>query len=198
MCEAEQPLDLVSLVAGHAEVLYRYAYRLAGSAADAEDLVQQTFLVAVGKLDQIREPAAVRGWLFAVLRHAWLKSKRRPVPRVSSELDVDIGLLAVEFPDTFAIDRDELQAALDELPEEFRSVLVSFYFEDCTYKQIAERLDLPIGTVMSRLSRAKQYLRIRLLDDDASDRQSEKERNAAPSANGASRKPQTRERDRTP
>ncbi len=117
---------------------------------------------------------------------------------MSSELDVDIGLLAVELPDHFGIDRDELQAALDELPDEFRLVLVSFYFEDCTYKQIAERLELPIGTVMSRLSRAKQYLRTRLLDDVASDRQSEKDRHVAPSGNGAARKPHTRERDKTP
>jgi RNA polymerase sigma-70 factor (ECF subfamily) len=187
MPDAEQPLDLRSLVADHGEVLYRYAYRLTGSVADAEDLVQQTYLVAVGKMDQLRDPAAARGWLFAVLRHAWLKSKRRPSPRVSSELDLDISLLAVELPDHFAIEPDELLSALEELPDEFRLVLVSFYFEDCSYKQIAERLELPIGTVMSRLSRAKQYLRTRLLVDGEYDRQTQEQRHPSPGDNGAPR-----------
>ena len=185
MPDAQQPLDLRSLVADHAEVLYRYAYRLTGSIADAEDLVQQTFLVAVDKLDQLREPAAARGWLFAVLRHAWLKSKRRPLPRVSSELDIDISLLAVDLPDQFAIDPEELSQARDELPDEFRLVLVSFYFEDCSYKEIAERLEMPIGTVMSRLSRAKQYLRNRLLADENRDQLSESQTRPATEHNGS-------------
>jgi RNA polymerase sigma factor (sigma-70 family) len=185
MPDAEQTPDLRSLVADHAEVLYRYAYRLTGSVADAEDLVQQTFLVAVGKMDQLRDPAAARGWLFTVLRHAWLKSKRRPSPRVSSELDVDISLLAVELPDRFAIDPEELSSALEELPDEFRLVLVSFYFEDCSYKQIAERLELPIGTVMSRLSRAKQHLRNRLLNEMAKERVKERGSDVSAANNGA-------------
>jgi RNA polymerase sigma factor (sigma-70 family) len=188
MPDAQQSLDLRTLVADHAEVLYRYAYRLTGSAADAEDLVQQAFLVAVGKMDQLRDPAAVRGWLFAVLRHAWLKSKRRPLPRVSSELDIDISLLAVDLPDRFAIEPEELSQALEELPDEFRLVLVSFYFEDCSYKEIAERLELPIGTVMSRLSRAKQYLRNRLLDETTHGRPSEHPADASTEHNGAVRR----------
>jgi RNA polymerase sigma-70 factor, ECF subfamily len=185
MPDAEQPLDLRSLVADYAEVLYRYAYRLTGSVADAEDLVQQAFLVAVDKLDQLREPAAARSWLFAVLRHAWLKSKRRPLPRVSSELDIDISLLAVDLPDRFVIDPEELSRALQELPDEFRLVLVSFYFEDCSYKEIAERLELPIGTVMSRLSRAKQYLRKQLLDEATDHRVSKTCKDASANNGGA-------------
>src|SRR6516225_4025132 len=69
-------LDLPRLVADHAEVLYRYAFRLTGSVADAEDLTQQTFLIAHQKLSQVREPAGARGWLFAVLRRVYLKSQR--------------------------------------------------------------------------------------------------------------------------
>ena len=59
-----------------------------------------------------------------------------------------------------------IQQALDELPEKFRLILVMFYFEDCSYREIAEKLDLPMGTVMSRLARAKGYLRSRLLPAD--------------------------------
>lgn len=72
---------------------------------------------------------------------------------------------------------EELQRALDRLPADYRLVVLMFYFEHCSYKQIAERLELPIGTVMSRLARAKQRLRAELSDEDAADvRLAERER----------------------
>ena len=64
------------------------------------------------------------------------------------------------------IDREQLQAAINELPDEFKLVLLSFYFEDCSYREIAARFDLPAGTVMSRLSRAKNHLRARLFGSE--------------------------------
>ena len=67
------------------------------------------------------------------------------------------------------MDLEQLQPALDELPEEFKVVVLMYYFEECSYKQIAEELDVPIGTVMSRLSRAKSHLRAKLATDDDSD-----------------------------
>jgi len=157
-------LDVASLVADHAPVLYRYAYRLTGSAADAEDLTQQVFLTSLAKLDQLRHPSAVRAWLCSVLRRAYLRLERKPRPQPSSNYDVDVNLLAVDLPEEPAFDSEELQRAIDELPDEFKLVLVGFYFEDCSYKELAERLELPIGTIMSRLSRAKGFLRTRLLD----------------------------------
>jgi RNA polymerase sigma-70 factor (ECF subfamily) len=157
-------LDVASLVADHAPALYRYAYRLTGSAADAEDLTQQVFLTSLAKLDQLRCPEAVRAWLCAVLRRAYLRLERKPRPQPSSNYDVDVNLLAVDLPEEPSLDSEELQQAIDELPDEFKLVLVGFYFEDCSYKELAERLELPIGTVMSRLSRAKAFLRTRLLD----------------------------------
>jgi RNA polymerase sigma-70 factor (ECF subfamily) len=157
--------ELVDLVAAHQAELYRYAYRLSGSQADAEDLTQQTFLVAQAKLGQVREQDCRRAWLFAVLRNAWLKSRRRPTPVGASGELLD-RLPSPAAPDD-PLDRERLQTALDELPDEFKLVLLMFYFEACSYQEIAERLAIPQGTVMSRLSRAKGHLRAKLLRAEA-------------------------------
>ncbi len=158
-------LDMRTLVVDHHRDIYRYAYRLTGRVEDAEDLTQQTFLIAQQRLHQVRQPERVLSWLFAILRTCYLKNERKslPVPATAIELDVD------SIPDGVsekAIDEELLQAAIDELPDEFKLVLVMFYFEECSYKEIAERLQIPIGTVMSRLTRAKGRLRARLLEAD--------------------------------
>jgi RNA polymerase sigma-70 factor (ECF subfamily) len=151
-----------SLVEEHHGMLYRYAYRLSGSAADAEDLTQQAFMIAQQKIAQLRDADSARSWLFTVLRNCFLKSVRRTRPASAGDLQLDVD----EIPDRLAtseeIDSEELQAALGQLPDDFRLVLVMFYFEECSYREISEKLSLPIGTVMSRLSRAKQHLRKQL------------------------------------
>lgn len=167
MAEHAPRADIAQLVADHHAVLYRYAYRLSGSAADAEDLVQQAFLTAHRKLDQVRSAANVRSWLFAVLRNAFLKSCRKQGLVNAGDLDLSLDSFPEEIPDPPLVDSHELQAALDELPAEFRVVVLMFYFEQRSYKDIAEELDLPIGTVMSRLSRAKSHLRGRLSPEDS-------------------------------
>jgi RNA polymerase sigma-70 factor (ECF subfamily) len=166
-------VDIATLVTEHHAVLYRYAYRLTGSMHEAEDLSQQTFLTAQQKLNQLRGSDRALGWLFAVLRTCYLKSirKRRPLTETALEFDLaevadesladdsaDVGLEL----DGNTIDGERLQGALNELPDEFRLVLVMFYFEELSYREIAARLELPTGTVMSRLSRAKGHLRLRL------------------------------------
>jgi RNA polymerase sigma-70 factor (ECF subfamily) len=168
MTDDARQAEIAGLVADHQAELYRYAYRLCGSATDAEDLTQQTFLVAQAKLDQVRRQACRRAWLFAVLRNAWLKSRRRPDPCRAANGSGELleRLPDRELPDD-PIDRERLQAALDELPHEFKLTLLMFYFEACSYQEIAQRLEIPLGTVMSRLSRAKGHLRARLLRAEA-------------------------------
>jgi RNA polymerase sigma-70 factor (ECF subfamily) len=157
-------VDLVRLVEEHHADLYRYAYRLSGTAADAEDLTQEVFLIAQQKLDQVRDAECVRGWLFAVLRNCYLGIKRRPTPIAATNMAVDLDSLP-EAVDRQDIDREQLQAAINELPDEFKLVVLQYYFEDRSYREISEQMQLPIGTVMSRLSRAKAHLRRRLLED---------------------------------
>ena len=165
MAETALRAEIAELVANHQGELYRYAYRLSGSAADAEDLVQQAFLVAHRKLDQVRSQENVRGWLYTVLRNAYLKTCRKLGPVNAGDLDLPLESVPEELPEPPLVDSQELQAALDELPSEFRVVVLMFYFEHRSYKDIGGELGLPIGTVMSRLSRAKSHLRARLTDE---------------------------------
>jgi RNA polymerase sigma-70 factor (ECF subfamily) len=154
-------LDIQSLVVQHHRDVYRYAYRLTGNQPDAEDLTQQTFLIAQQRLNQLRAAERVVGWLFAIVRNCYLKSERKRQPLSAESIDLDLD----EIPDVAEspIDSQALQAALNRLPDDFKLVLVMFYFENCSYKEIAAQLNIPIGTVMSRLTRAKSRLRRQLI-----------------------------------
>lgn len=164
MAEPLPTLDLSQLVLDHHEVLYRYAYRLTGSVPDAEDLTQQVFLVAQQKHTQLRDVGSARCWLFTILRNCYLKGFRRRIPIPATNLEFDMESIPQEVLER-EIDGERLQLALDELPEQFKMVVLLFYFEERPYREIAELLEVPIGTVMSRLSRAKTHLRQRLFDD---------------------------------
>ena len=146
--------------------VYRYGYRLSGNAADADDLAQQVFLAAYQKIDQLREVERARGWLLAITRNQFLKMYRRRRPVDSSSLEMDVNQVPEKIKKE-DVDKEQLQAALDEMPEPFRTVLLMFYFEDLSYQEIAESLQLAIGTVMSRLSRAKGQLRYKLLCNES-------------------------------
>jgi RNA polymerase sigma-70 factor, ECF subfamily len=155
------------LVEEHYVTLYRYAYRLCGSSADAEDLTQETFCKAQLNLGQLREAGRAKPWLFSILRNAYLHRVRaeRAQPVVSLE---GVGDVAEPLPETLPdVDAEQLQQALNDLPEPFRTPIILYYFEDFSYRDIAEQMDLPIGTVMSRLARGKLYLRSRLLSRPA-------------------------------
>jgi len=163
-----------SLVDEHYEALYRYAYRLSGRATDAEDLVQETYCKAQEKLNQLREPERAKAWLFSILRNGYLHRLRATQhPRM---LTLEEAPDFAEPPDNFPeIEPEKLQEALNELPEVFRTPVIMFYFEDFSYRDIADQMAVPLGTVMSRLARAKAYLRSRLFPPDpvAADRREE-------------------------
>ena len=154
-------LALAALVEEHSDLLYRYAYRLCGSATEAEDLTQQTFLAAHRHLDQLREPGRAKSWLCSILRNVYLKQVRSHHTVQVSSLQ-DVAEPAVEAGIETLVDEEQLQAALLELPEEYRSPVILFYFGELSYKEIADQLAVPIGTVMSRLARGKSYLKKRL------------------------------------
>ncbi len=166
MGDDRAPVDLAQLVAEHHQAVYRYAYRLSGAVPDAEDLTQQVFLIAQQKLAQLRSPQSARSWLFTILRNCFIKScqKKRPIP--AGNLRMNIETIPAQVPSAEAIDRDRLQKAIDNLPPTFRVVLGMFYYEGCSYREIAEKLALPLGTVMSRLARAKGHLRSQLFAAD--------------------------------
>jgi RNA polymerase sigma-70 factor (ECF subfamily) len=151
------------LVDEHYVALYRYAYRLSGSAADAEDLTQDAFCKAQMKLAQLRDPARAKAWLFSILRNAYLHRVRADRHNRLVPLDA-VGDLPEALPEALPeVEPERLQQALNELPEVFRTPIILYYFEEFSYRDIAEQMELPLGTVMSRLARAKAHLRCRLL-----------------------------------
>jgi len=156
------PRNVQELVSLYYESLYRYAYRLSGSAADADDLTQESFCKAQTQFKTLRDPERAKSWLFSICRNLYLHRLRSERQRPTVPLDA-VSELPEDLPDELpAVDSQKLQAALDELPELFRTPLILFYFEEFSYRDIAEQMDLPIGTVMSRLARAKAGLRQRL------------------------------------
>ena len=159
--------DVHRLVDEHYEPLYRYAFRLSGSAADAEDLTQEAFCKAQAQFAQLRDAERAKPWLLSILRNAYLHRLRSEKQHRTVSLDY-VGDVPEAPPGPLPeIDEERLQGALNELPEVFRTPIILYYFEDFSYRDIAEQMDLPIGTVMSRLARAKAHLRERLLPADA-------------------------------
>ena len=174
------PLGVRDLIDAHYEALYRYAYRLAGNSADAEDLTQDTFSKAISRLGQLRDRDSAKSWLFRILRNAYLHRIRDERRKKIVPLEA-IGDLAEEPPEAPPeVDSATLQEALNELDETFRTPLILFYFEDFSYRDIAEQMDLPIGTVMSRLARAKGYLKTKLFAGIRSDSHSTTKRRVTP------------------
>lgn len=155
------------LVNEHYAALYRYAFRLAGSAADAEDLTQETFCKAHRSLEQLREVERAKPWLFRILRNVYLHRFRSAKQQPMLSIDC-VGELPERMPDPLPdVDGERLQQALGELPEVYRTPIILYYFEEFSYRDIAEQMELPIGTVMSRLARGKAHLRGRLFPADA-------------------------------
>jgi len=152
------------LVPLYYEALYRYAYRLTGSASDADDLTQETFFAAQKKAHQLREPERVRSWLFSILHNVFLLSqrKKRQTNSIAWEKWLEDEIAEPE-PVVPPVSDEQLQTALLAIPADSRAILVLFYFEEFSYREIADQLGLPIGTVMSRLARAKRFLKQQLV-----------------------------------
>ncbi|MEW6301927.1 MAG: RNA polymerase sigma factor [Verrucomicrobiota bacterium] len=152
-----------SLVERHYQPLFRFAVSLCGAPETAMDLTQQTFYVALRRQGQLREPSKFKSWLFSILFREFLQ-RRRHLKRFHhhSLEDCERELPNVAPDDVNRLDASAVREALQSLDEPFRAPLELFYVHDLSYKEIAARLGVPVGTVMSRLSRAKRMLRERL------------------------------------
>ncbi len=155
-----QSADFETVVAAHYESLYQFALSLTRSEADACDLAQQTFYIWATKGHQLRDASKVKSWLFTVLHRAFLESCRRPArfPHYElTETDANLPVIPPESADRL----DALQAveALGRMDEVYRGPVALFYLEDCSYQEIADILEVPIGTVKSRISRGLAQLR---------------------------------------
>jgi RNA polymerase sigma-70 factor, ECF subfamily len=153
-----------ALVDAHYAALYRFALSLARREADASDLVQQTFFIWARNGHQLRDVAKAKTWLFTTLYREFLRGRRKDQRQQSieelPEVEQDVAEETIDH--ARRLDAFQVVEALQEVDEVFRAPLTLFYLEDLSYQEIAETLDVPIGTVMSRLSRGKNQLRVRL------------------------------------
>lgn len=143
--------------------LYRFAYGLTRNEADAADLTQQTYFIWAEKGGQLREATKVKAWLFRTLHREYLQSRRRVVRFPKVQLDeTQEELPPVPARVAEAHDAGSVLAALGGLDPAFQEPLKLFYLGDLAYEEIAEVLEIPLGTVKSRLARGIQQLQARL------------------------------------
>ncbi|SKB07368.1 RNA polymerase sigma-70 factor, ECF subfamily [Prosthecobacter debontii] len=153
--------DFKQLIDAHYQGLYRFAQSLCRREGLAEDLVQQTFLQWARKGHTLRDVSKAKTWLFTTLYREWLAIARQEQKHEHVEFEPELHGTQDELPDEEPppVDSATLHRALGALDEHYRVPLVLFYLRELSYRDIAETLGLPIGTVMSRLSRAKDTLR---------------------------------------
>ena len=149
----------------HLPAAYNLARWLTRNEKDAEDVVQDAYLRAFTYFDKFRG-GDIRPWLLSIVRntcHTWIRRNRLDRPEITLDLDL------YDLPQDNAnpelalikeVDHEMLRGALEELPAEFRELIVLREFEELSYKQIADVIKVPIGTVMSRLSRARRRLEL--------------------------------------
>ncbi len=164
-----QPDSFEELAMPLFDSLYNFARWLTHDREEAEDLVQETYAKALKGFSSFQLGTNFRAWMYRILRNTFLTSRSGLKGRMTVALDAeeDGPELAVEHdtPETFLVarsNRELLQSAIDELPVYFREILLLCEVEEMSYQEISETLSVPMGTVMSRLSRARKTLRDRL------------------------------------
>jgi RNA polymerase sigma-70 factor (ECF subfamily) len=153
------PPDFEELVDRYYQMLYRFALSLARNEPDACDLVQQTFSIWAAKGHLLRDVTKVKSWLFTTLYHEFISNRRRETRWPTEEISEVENELPAAMPETVDwLEAEQVMAALQSIDETFRAPLVLFYLQEHSYEEISTILEIPIGTVMSRLSRGKQKL----------------------------------------
>jgi RNA polymerase sigma-70 factor (ECF subfamily) len=151
----------------HLDGLYSYAMVLSRNHAEAEDLVQETYVRAIQAVGRLRAGSNMKSWLFTILRNIWFNQlrKRRNAPQ---EFEIEVGGVADHIAEpsknshdlyVSKMEAEQVRAAIQELPVESREIILLREYEELSYLEIASVLDCPVGTVMSRLGRARAKLR---------------------------------------
>jgi RNA polymerase sigma factor (sigma-70 family) len=162
--------EFEQLVDAHYEALYRFALSLAKDVDSASDLVQQTFCIWAEKGGQLRDRTKAKTWLFTTLHREFLAQVRHSNRYSPEGFDAKAAdRIAAEDEDADRqMDGRRVLELLGSLEESYRAPLTLFYLQQHSYKEIARILDLPIGTVMSRISRAKELLRKQMTSEPSS------------------------------
>jgi len=170
---------LDSLIRKHERRAYQYAFRLTSNSEEAADVVADAFVRVYSALQNFKGQSAFTTWLYRILTNCYLDLRKKEKSRQTSSLDSTMqtaeGEIERQFEDDgpsphLLFERGEreraVQDAVDELPEYQKAMIVMYHAESMSYEEIAEALDLPIGTVKSRLNRARLSLRQLLVPDE--------------------------------
>jgi len=170
---ARRRRKFMELTRPHLKLLYNMALRYTGRSEDAEDLLQETLYSAFKNLRQLREVSSLKGWLISIMRNRHIRESQRTVRRAEVELDEGRSYLsaleaasAMGDPEGLVIGKLEssrLQAILDRLPEKYRTAVILSCVEGLSYREISEAMNMPIGTVMSSISRGKAHVKREIL-----------------------------------
>ena len=160
----------------HMDILYNYALRLTSDPDDADDLVQETYLKAYRFWDKYEKGTNIRAWLFRIMKNTYINRYRKETkePDTVDYDDIQNFYNTIRSESTDPNDlqerifggllEDEVTAAIESLPEDFRTVVILSDIEGLTYDEIAEFVDCPVGTVRSRLHRGRKFLRAKLFE----------------------------------
>ena len=149
-----------SIVTEHYEPLFRFAMSLTRAESDARDLTQHTFYVWAKKGHQVRDFSKIKAWLFTTLHRAFLVRRRREIRFIHQDLEAVSEQLPAAVPELLnGSDHAQVLVALAAVDAAFQAAVALFYLEDYSYKDIAEILEVPVGTVKSRIARGIGQLR---------------------------------------
>lgn len=174
--EINKQQDFNEEILPHLDALYNFGLRLTADPNDAEDLVQDTIVKAFRFFSSYEKGTNAKAWLFRILKNSYINNYRRKSKK-PQEVDYDE---VASFYETIRAERtessdledkmfrelidDDLSNALDSIPEDFRTVVLLCDVEDFTYEEIANMLDVPIGTIRSRLHRGRNLLKAQLME----------------------------------
>lgn len=170
--------EFEQLVLEHLDMMYAVALRLTRNAADAQDLTQNTLVKALRFHTKFKEGTYIKAWLLTILRNTFINEYRRKVRRPTfvelsgaepsddhmPDPEVSFDPEPGNTSDLLELLDDEVKEAVESLPDDFRLAVIMADLEDKSYKEIAEAMDCPLGTVMSRLYRGRKLLRARLME----------------------------------
>jgi len=161
------------IVMPHINFLYNVALKYTGNTYSAEDIVQETLFIALEKLDQLQDESKCKSWLFTILRNVFYKECKHNKREQNFDLSGQNDYLSIlenlnEQTDIQVelekkMDEAHIQQILENMPEKYSSPILLFFMESLSYQEISEILEIPLGTVMSRLSRAKSVFKKEIL-----------------------------------
>ncbi len=174
--EIRKQSDFNEEIIPHLDALYNFGLRLTTDPNDAEDLVQDTIVKAYRFFSSYEKGTNAKAWLFRILKNSYINNYRRKSKK-PQQVDYDevatfYETIRAERTDTSDLEDtmyrelidDDITNALDQIPEDFRTVVLLCDVEDFTYEEIANMLDVPIGTIRSRLHRGRNLLKAQLLE----------------------------------